>query len=107
MDRHPFLIYPSVGWGGGFARLRTNISGGNIFSVNQDWGRMYDFALNLHWFPPIMTSETSCVKMGASVGYIYTPGKAWNLPNFNDGDRLQVSPQGFYIKLIFGMAGGI
>lgn len=108
LDNKPFLLFPSVGVGGGFSRLRTNRAGLATFSINQDWGLLYDFSMNMHWFPPIITTENSSVKMGASIGYLYAPGKnSWNLSNFGDDDRLRVSPQGFYVRLIFGMTGGL
>jgi hypothetical protein len=107
LDSKPFLMFPSVGVGGGFSRLRSNSRGGNIFAINKDWGHFYDFALNMHWFPPISDTESSHVKLGLSIGYMYAPGKGWDLSGFNEGERLKVSPQGFYVRLIFGMAGGL
>lgn len=107
LDRKPFLLFPSVGVGGGYSRLRSNINGGTIYNVSRDWGQLYDFALNMHWFPPISDTEASTVKMGISAGYILAPGKGWNLSQFTENDRLTVSPQGFYIRIIFGMAGGL
>lgn len=107
LDKKPFLLFPSVGVGGGFSRLRSNIYGGSIYNINKDWGHLYDFSMNLHWFPPISDTELSHVKMGLSIGYIMAPGKGWNLPGFTENDRLKVSPEGFYIRFIFGMAGGL
>lgn len=108
LDTKPFLAFPSVGIGGGFSRLRTNRRGLSAFAINQDWGLLYDFAINMHWFPPISDTDASAVKMGLSIGYILAPGKeSWNLSGFGDDGRLRVSPQGFYVRLIFGMAGGL
>ncbi len=106
LDKKPFLLYPSVGLGYGYNRLRTNSKGFAIFDTQKSWGQLYDFALTMHWFPPIITTETSRVKLGLSVGYLYAPGKGWDMSGFNEGDRLKVSPEGFYVRLIFGMAGG-
>ena len=106
LDGKPFLLYPSVGVGGGFSRLSISSNGSHNITTHTTSGRFYDFSFNMHWFPPIMTTDDVCVKLGASIGYIHAPGKGWDLSEFNEGNRLDVSPQGFYLRLIFGMAGG-
>lgn len=103
-----YFVYPTLGIGGGYGRLRRVDMDANETKAYGTWGTSAEAALNFTIITPIPGDRDTKVVLDLSGGYLYglPIGNTWQFNNLIENSSVKMSPSSVFLRAGMGLAYG-
>ncbi|MEM6264492.1 MAG: hypothetical protein AAGI38_18400 [Bacteroidota bacterium] len=103
----PIMVYPTLGVGGGLARLRTSPDSLANYTPYTTFGINVDAAIHVDFYVPLQRvreeSRPAVMKLGLQVGYLFSASSGWVIDDYPSDPDIPLAPGGLYIRAVLGM----